>query len=146
MKVLKKWSCNNQCKTNCCQELFLILDEKQKQSYHKTKSYFVDKSYCEWRWLSFRNAVKYKKIGKKYKLHILKQFKQKVLFNPLINKWILHIEDDCNKLMPDNRCKVYRNRPVTCQIGDCPVFSNEPKIAWLGENGMLKDVRKKLYK
>lgn len=138
----KDWSCNNQCQSNCCSEIFLVLDEEQKQSY-ETKGYFIaDNNYNDYNWLKLNKALKIKKLlGGNRQITIDKTYKSKLLYHPVIKKDILYIDNKCSKLLDNGRCGIYRIRPQACRKGRCFVFEDNAELNWIAMNGKLKEKR-----
>lgn len=135
----KSWECNNQCKSNCCSELFLPLDSEQHTSVLMNGHFIAHPNYTDWEWLGYHDSVKIEKtrVHGRRKILVLRPFVVK--YNNTINKYMLYIEDKCVKLMPDGRCRIYKKRPEICKKGECVVFSIKKKIQWYAENGLLKD-------
>jgi len=117
----KVWTCGNQCKSNCCSEVFLAITPEQRVMLENHGHFIADSNMTDWRWLGFHKRFSIEKLeGGKRKISIHKPYSFK--FNPYLSKEMLNIENKCEQLMPDNRCRVYRNRPQICKVSECPVF------------------------
>ena len=135
----KSWNCNNQCKSDCCSEIFLPITVDQRTSFEKTRSFEVDNNYADFTWLSYHKAYTIEKLDSgKRKLTLKEGLSWKIIFNPFRNCDEIYVGDKCSKLLPDGKCKIYRARPQICQKAQCPVFSTIAKIQFYGLNGKLK--------
>lgn len=136
----KEWKCNCQCQSNCCSEVFLPINQAQKKSIQEKGFWYVDHDYTDFRWLKLHKIFKVEKTSnkKERKITILKT-KYEFKYNQFINQEMLYVQDKCSMLLPDNKCKIFRNRPDICKKAECIVFSIKKSIRWYGENGTLKD-------
>lgn len=137
--VERTWSCCNQCKSDCCSEVFLNLTDSQKEQWEKKKAIFMTKRKDVYRYLSFHKGIELLPVNKMtYILKVKRGIKRELKKNPFNDQWYLCIDDPCSKLMTNKRCKIYRARPQICMVGKCPVFETDKKITWFGHNGKLK--------
>jgi len=142
----KVWDCKNQCKNNCCSSVWLKISPEQRVSL-KNKGYFVAKhDYTDFRWLGYHKQFKIDKLDKGDRKITLRTKDYKIQWNPFVNSDFLYVEDRCIQLKPNNLCKVYRNRPKMCAVGECIVFSRKKSLQWMAENGHLKEAIEKYRK
>jgi Fe-S-cluster containining protein len=136
----KDWECMNQCKSNCCSEIFLPLSPAQKTSFEKEGFWIADNNFTDYDWLNYHKALVIEKKDKGFrKISLQKDVSFEFIYNPYTNFEEIHILDKCSKLLPDGRCKVYRARPVICKKSLCIVFDIRKAITHYGEKGLLKD-------
>lgn len=135
----KPWQCNNQCKSSCCNAMWLRVTPEERASINKRGYFIVKSDYCDWRWMQFHNQVKVEKLdGGLRKIIIMKPI-DKIVYNPYVKSDFIYIEGKCDKLMENGRCKIYRNRPIACKLAECPVFSENSSKQWFAENSYLKE-------
>lgn len=135
----KIWQCNNQCNSNCCSEVWLKINPEQRYSLEKQGYFIAEPDLSEWRWVEFHKKLNIEKLAKGKRKISVRNDDYKIRWNEYLNTDMVYVKDKCIQLLPDNRCRVYRNRPMVCKIGECAVFSIKKKIQWYGENGLLKD-------
>ena len=141
----KEWGCRMQCQSNCCSSVFLKVTPEQRVSL-ESKGYFIAKhDFTEFRWLGFHKAFTIQKLDNgDRKVTVNKEYR--FIFNKFEASDFLYVADRCIQLMKDNKCKVYRNRPMICKVGKCTVFDDSPNLQWFAENGHLKDQIEKYRK
>lgn len=143
MIIEKTFSCNSTCGSDCCSEIFLLVNEKQKESFERKKAMFIINNKNMLQYLKLHKSIELNRVNKMLWLLTIKRgIKTKFIHNPHNDKWYLRIDDPCTKLLPDKKCKIYRARPVYCRIAKCPVFENDKSIKWFGHNGKLKEFMK----
>lgn len=134
----KEWSCDNQCKSNCCSSVFLVIDSEQLISLKKYGFYYAHDKYSDWDWLSFHKMFKIEDEGDRKKI-TLKTDEYEIKYNDYLQENMLYVDDKCEHIMEDNRCAIFEDRPKVCRISECPVFSFKKKIQWYAVNGKLKE-------
>jgi len=144
----KTWTCNLQCnfngKTNCCQEIFLPVNNEQKKSIEKYGYFIVGHKYTDFRWIDFRPSLEVKKVDFKKRMIRLSTKDYEFKHHTYLDQDMLYLDEKCDKLLPDGKCKVYRNRPMICKQAECPVFTNNPNIYWYAQNSKhMKEAREK---
>lgn len=139
----KDWSCSNQCQHNCCSEVFIDLSKEQKQIFDKHKTIILDNNATDFRWLGFHKGITINKISSTERELIFDDnIITKTIYFQKGLQHILHIDSVCSKLLPDNRCKIYRIRPKVCRVGKCSVFNKTiPILRFLALSGKLKTQR-----
>ena len=142
----KVFSCKLQCGSNCCSSVWLMLSPDQRVSL-TNKGFFVAKhDFTDYTWLKYHKQFKVDKLDKGERKITLKTKDYKIKWNPFVNSDFVYVEDKCIQLMENNKCKVYRNRPMMCSKGECIVFSPKKGLQWLAENGDLKEAIEKYRK
>ena len=138
----KEWKCNNQCGSNCCSEVFLKLDFKQQMSLFSNFSFITNGCGIDFIWLSYHTGIKIiiLKTGEKL-IEVDKEIPMRIIWNKYENSHFVRLETPCEKLLQDNKCSVYEQRPKACKISECPVFTIKPKIKWYADNSHLKWLR-----
>jgi Fe-S-cluster containining protein len=137
----KDWTCNRQCKSDCCSEIYLPLNPEQKKSFEADGSWVVDNNYSDFGWMEYHKCLKIEKLkGGDRKITFLGgNVQHKIVFNPFKNTDEIYILDKCTKLLTDGRCKVYRARPEICKKALCPVFDIRASLQFYAQNGRLKE-------
>ena len=136
----KDWKCNNKCGSNCCSEIFLPLSKDQKELLELNGEYIVDNKYADFRWLGFYKGIEVKKLKNGWRL-IKVVSPYEIKYHKFLLKHMLYIEGKCDKLLKNDKCKIFRNRPQTCKVSLCAVFEKDNKINWYADNGLLKEQR-----
>lgn len=139
----KVFSCKNNCGSNCCSSVWLKLSPDQRVSLTNKGFFVVKHDYTSWRWLKFHKKFKIDKLDKGDRKITVLTKDYKIKWNPFENSDFIYVEDKCIQLKPDNKCKVYRNRPKICGVGECIVFSKRKSLQWMAENGHLKEAIEK---
>jgi len=142
--ITKEFSCNNQCLSNCCSEIFLPMPPQFKKMFEEHGYWITDNNYCDWEYLSYHKAIVIEKLEKGHrKLSLTGETPFKFIFNPFRGYDELYIQDRCQMILPDHKCKIFRGRPRICRHAECVVFSPKKEIQHYAENGLLKDALKK---
>jgi len=147
--MAKEWSCNNQCKSNCCSEIFLELSPEQREQFERDETFIQEKDEVEklegldfYRWLRFHEQFAVQNMLDGRKKIIFKGKIFDIKYNPFLSKDLLYVDDPCQKLNDDYFCTVYGNRPKMCKLAKCPVFDASVRIRWFAKHGKLKSVVK----
>jgi hypothetical protein len=136
----QSWNCQNACKFNCCSEIFLPMNQKQKDSFEQRRFFIVDNNYTNWVWISFHKSLLVEKLDKGFrKISFFDEQPFRIVFNPYRNCDELYIPDKCSKLMENGKCKIFRARPDICSKALCPVFDLRRSVQFYAEKGLLKD-------
>jgi len=139
----KEYSCNSRwCKSNCCSDFFLKVNQEQEQSVLKDRFFIVENDYGDFTLIGYREGLSLERIDKR--THIIRiddgiEFELK--HNPHNKVNYIYIQKKCDKLLSNGRCKIYRSRPQICRSILCPVQSDRPEIKWFAKNSeVLKNV------
>jgi len=136
----KDWTCNNQCRGNCCSEIFLPLPPAYKTSFLEKGFYIANNNYSDYRWLEFHKVIIMEKMPSgDRKISLKEGTEYKIIFNPFKGYDELYVKDVCMMLRQDLKCKVFRARPDICKKSRCIVFDNSLEIQFYAENGLLKE-------
>lgn len=138
-KERKEWVCNNTCGFNCCSEIFLPVTPIQRMFINKKGYFVVEEDYTDFKWLGYHDAFDIKELDEGKKKIIVKTKDYKYYWNPYVKKHMIYIKNKCNKILDDNKCSIFEDRPVICMKAECPVFSEKKKIRWYGKKGLLKE-------
>lgn len=136
----KDYSCKQECKSNCCSEIFLPLSFYQKRTFEEQGFFQANNNYMDYEWLGYHKGVIIEKLDKGNRnISVCKNVIYTMLFNAFSNNYQLHILDKCSKLQPDNKCKVYRSRPEICRKALCPLKDDREVTKFFAEHGLLKE-------
>lgn len=130
------WTCNNQCGSNCCGYIYLVLDGTKEEEFKQKREFLAEPGYTDWRWLGMRSAFTIIKLDDDKRNRVIKLNEGvdfEIKFNPFIKKNLLYVKNKCENLLEDNKCKIYRNRPDVCKKGPCYIFDRNPSIRFYGE-------------
>ena len=135
---MDEWNCNNKCKNNCCSEIFLPLTPSQKITFDLNKWWTVRPDQYDLKWLKFHDkGIFIDKLDDGRRKITLLTDDYKMLLHPMTGIQYLWIKTRCKMLLQNNKCKVYRNRPITCRRADCMLYSPNKKERWFGENSTM---------
>lgn len=136
-----EWVCNNQCKKNCCSELFLPMPPAYKKMFVESGYWIANNNYTDYTWLAYHKAIITEKLPNgDRKIFLAKDVEYRIVFNPHKGYEEIYVQNKCSMLLDNNKCKVYRARPQICRKALCPVFDIRKSIQFYAENGnILKD-------
>lgn len=135
MVKTKNWSCNNQCKSNCCDYMYLEIDDVQEKSIKESRSFRVGPSYTDFRWLKLHDGIFVSPIKDFERVITLRDdISFKIYVHPISNKKYVYIKSKCTQLLDNNRCKIYQRRPNVCKKGVCIVYDKRKEIQWFGRH------------
>jgi len=142
----KRWSCRNQCGSNCCSEIFLPVNKYHMKTIKEEGYFIVDNNYSDFIWVGYHPSLEIKKLDRtKRMINVLtKDYEFK--YHEIIGMHMLFINEPCKHLQKDGKCKIYRKAPEICRKAECPVFTDNPDIFWYAKNGKLKEAREKYEK
>lgn len=133
----KEWMCNNNCKKDCCSDLFIVLTDALKDAYEKSGCLILNSKYLDFRWVALHKGITVQKPdAKTRKIIISDDINKKIVFNPHNNRHYLYIETSCSKIDKDGKCKIYRARPNICRFAKCTFSSVVPETHWFWESGI----------
>ena len=124
----KQWTCNNQCKKDCCSFIYLELSNKQFVFFDQERLITYDKKWKDW--LSYHKEFK---IINENTAKLKRFVKYKLVKNPYNGKYYVYVKSKCNKLMRNGRCKIYRTRPSICRFAPCLFENSNKMIEWFGK-------------
>jgi hypothetical protein len=148
IKILtKEFVCNNQCKSDCCSEIFLPMPPQYKKMFIEHGYWIADQNYTDYDWLSYHKSIKIEKLEKGYrKLSFSGTTPFDFIFNPFRGYDELYIKDKCSKIMDNHKCKIFRGRPVICRRGQCVIFTKNSELNHYAINGTLSEVYNEISK
>jgi len=131
----KEWRCLCLCKSNCCSDFFLKVNQEQEQSVLKDRFFIVENDYGDFTLIGYREGLSLEKIDKRTQIiRIDDGVKFEIKQNPHNQVNYIYIKEKCDKLLSNGRCKIYRARASICRSIECPIQSNKPHIKWFAEN------------
>jgi hypothetical protein len=137
----KEWECSNQCGSDCCSDIFLPMPPQYRKMFEEHRYWITDNNYTDWDWLSYHKSIVIEKLAKGHrKLYLTGDTAFEFIFNPFRGYDELYISEQCSKLLPNHKCKIFRARPVICRRGQCVVFSKNPELNHYAIKGKLRDV------
>ena len=127
----KQWTCNNQCKDNCCDTIYLDVSDIQIRDLREQGHFLVKNDYTDFTWLEYHKGFEVMKHGKGKLIKV--DIDYKIKHHPVTGQFYLFANSRCKQLMSNNRCKVYRTRPMACKYGRCIWDNGNPILHWFGE-------------
>lgn len=129
-----QWTCNNQCKSNCCSMIYLDLFTREDcQIFVDTQRIYYKKDYTDWEWVRLHKGLDVYTADDLVAVHVRADVKYFLLHNEFNHKDYVLVMDKCINLLPDNRCKAYRNRPTICKKAPCIYYTEDKVIKWFSE-------------
>jgi Fe-S-cluster containining protein len=116
------------------------LSKEQRKSFEEQGFWIANNNYTDYQWIQYHKSLKIEKMkGGTRKITFLKNVPLTIIFNTYKKTDEIYLLDKCTKLLPDNKCKIFRGRPQICRKARCIVFDKSPEIQFYAENGILKD-------
>ncbi len=154
----KTWVCNNVCRNNCCGFVYLRIKEKDIPKFEKERVMPYYK-YLEKKWIELRTSLEFIKKNKKKFIRIPKTVEYKLYYHQIMKRIFLYMKVRCSKALQNNRCAIYRTRPVICRVSPCIMEMSKPimfpfgktireekvfKVLGARPNETLKDINKRI--
>lgn len=135
MKKAKQWNCNLQCGSNCCDFLYLWIPPGMHKIVEKSRCMIVGTKQFDLKWLKLRKEIEITRLDDKVvRITIKERVPFKIIEHPLTKHHYLHVPSSkCTKLLPNNKCGIYRTRPELCRKSICIAYTKDSRFHWFGE-------------